>query len=63
MGQAKIRLNLRRPPGGTGPRGIDRGTVLTEPTNAELKAWLIKNGFCRCRRSERSLSAADVNTI
>jgi mycoredoxin len=32
-------------PAGRGPRGIDRGTVLTEPTNAELKAWLIKNGF------------------
>jgi glutaredoxin len=32
-------------PARRGPRGIDRGTVLTEPTNAELKAWLIKNGF------------------
>jgi glutaredoxin len=32
-------------PAGQGPRGIDRGTVLTEPTNAELKAWLIKHGF------------------
>ena len=32
-------------PAGRGPRGVDRGTVLTEPTNAELKAWLIKNGF------------------
>ena len=31
-------------PAGRGPRGIDRGTVLTEATNAELKAWLIKNG-------------------
>jgi glutaredoxin len=32
-------------PTGRGPRGIDRGTVLTEPTNSELEAWLTKNGF------------------
>jgi glutaredoxin len=34
-------------PAGRGPRGVDRGAVLTEPTNAELKAWLIKNSFLR----------------
>jgi glutaredoxin len=32
-------------PAGRGPRGIDRGSVLTEPTNAELKTWLTKHGL------------------
>ena len=32
-------------PPGSGPRGIDRGSVLTEPTRAQLRAWLIKHGL------------------
>ena len=28
-----------------GPRGIDRGSMLTEPTRTELRAWLVKNGL------------------
>ena len=30
---------------GTSPRGIDRGYMITEPSQAELKAWLMKHGF------------------
>lgn len=30
---------------GTSPRGIDRGYMLTEPSHAELTAWLVKHGF------------------
>ena len=30
---------------GVSPRGVDRGSMLTEPTRGELKAWLIKNGL------------------
>ena len=30
-------------PAGTGPRGIDRGSMLTEPTRQQLRAWLEKN--------------------
>ena len=32
-------------PGGASPRGIDRGSIITEPSRAELRAWLIKNGL------------------
>ncbi len=32
-------------PAGRSPRGIDRGSMLTEPTRAELRAWLVKNGI------------------
>lgn len=32
-------------PTGRGPRGIDRGSMLTEPTRAELRAWLMKHGL------------------
>ncbi len=31
-------------PGGS-PRGVDRGTMLTEPTRKELHAWLVKHGI------------------
>jgi glutaredoxin len=30
---------------GASPRGVDRGPMLTEPTRAELRAWLVKNGL------------------
>jgi glutaredoxin len=30
---------------GRSPRGVDRGTMLTEPTRNELGAWLVRNGF------------------
>ncbi len=32
-------------PQGASPRGIDRGSMLTEPSAAELREWLIKHGF------------------
>lgn len=32
-------------PCGSSPRGIDRGTMMTEPHRMELKAWLVKHGF------------------
>ena len=32
-------------PAGKGPRGVDRGSVLTEPAEAPLREWLVKNGF------------------
>lgn len=34
-------------PAGQGPRGIDRGTVITEPSRAQLREWLTKHGFLR----------------
>ncbi|MCX6029993.1 MAG: hypothetical protein NT169_11945 [Chloroflexi bacterium] len=30
---------------GRSPRGVDRGSMLTEPTRTELRAWLVKNGL------------------
>jgi glutaredoxin len=30
---------------GVSPRGIDRGTMITEPSLAELTRWLVHNGF------------------
>jgi glutaredoxin len=30
---------------GISPRGIDRGTMLTEPNRKQLRAWLVKNGM------------------
>ena len=30
---------------GRSPRGVDRGSMLTEPTRADLRAWLVKNGI------------------
>jgi glutaredoxin len=32
---------------GKSARGVDRETVLTEPTRAQLKAWLAKHGWLR----------------
>ena len=30
---------------GSGPRGVDRGSMITEASRPELRAWLVKNGF------------------
>jgi glutaredoxin len=30
---------------GTSPRGIDRGSLITEATRVQLRAWLVKNGL------------------
>ena len=32
-------------PAGTSPRGVDRGSMLTEASRDQLQAWLIKNGL------------------
>jgi hypothetical protein len=32
-------------PPGRSPRGVDRGSMITEPTRSELRAWLVKNGL------------------
>jgi glutaredoxin len=40
-------------PAGSSPRGINRGTMITEPNIAQLTEWLQQNGF---------LSAVDVET-
>lgn len=32
---------------GTSPRGIDRGSMLTEPNTEQLLAWLRKHGLTR----------------
>ncbi len=32
-------------PPGVSPRGVDRGSMITEPHRSELKAWLVKHGF------------------
>lgn len=32
-------------PPGASPRGIDRGSMITEPGRAELQAWLVRHGF------------------
>jgi glutaredoxin len=32
-------------PPGVSPRGVDRGTIITEPTPDQLRAWLDKAGF------------------
>ncbi|GAB4443208.1 MAG: hypothetical protein Kow00120_12420 [Anaerolineae bacterium] len=32
-------------PGGKSPRGIDRGTMITEPSATQLEAWLRAKGF------------------
>jgi glutaredoxin len=31
-------------PPGRGPRGVDRGSIITEASRAELRTWLIKHG-------------------
>jgi glutaredoxin len=30
---------------GSGPRGIDRGSMITEASRDQLRAWLVKNGL------------------
>ena len=30
---------------GSGPRGIDRGSIITEAARAELRAFLVRNGL------------------
>ncbi len=32
-------------PAGRSPRGIDRGTMITEPSMGELTQWLLRHGF------------------
>jgi glutaredoxin len=32
-------------PAGASPRGVDRGSMITEPYETELIAWLKRNGF------------------
>ncbi len=32
-------------PEGASPKGVDRGTMITEPLAGELIAWLRRNGF------------------
>jgi glutaredoxin len=32
-------------PPGRSPRGVDRGSMITEPTRSELRAWLVKHGL------------------
>jgi glutaredoxin len=31
-------------PAGSSPRGIDRGSLITEATRIQLRAWLVKQG-------------------
>jgi glutaredoxin len=30
---------------GSSPRGVDRGSMITEATRNQLRAWLVKHGF------------------
>ncbi len=32
-------------PTGSSPRGIDRGSIITEATRVQLRAWLVKQGL------------------
>ena len=32
-------------PAGRSPRGVDRGSLLTEANRTELRAWLVKHGL------------------
>lgn len=32
-------------PVGGNPRGVDRGSVITEATRSQLRAWLVKHNF------------------
>lgn len=32
-------------PAGASPRGVNRGSMITEPSNHELTEWLVQNGF------------------
>lgn len=38
---------------GTSPRGIDRGSMITEPGMAQLSAWLQRNGLLNPARLAR----------
>jgi hypothetical protein len=30
---------------GSGPRGVDRGSMITEASRDQLRAWLVKQGL------------------
>ena len=30
---------------GSSPRGVDRGSMITEASRVQLRAWLVKHGF------------------
>lgn len=32
-------------PAGSSPRGVDRGSMITEATRTQLRAWLVKHSF------------------
>jgi len=34
-------------PEGSSPQGVDRDTMITEPREPQLRAWLQKNGFLK----------------
>jgi len=34
-------------PAGASPRGIDRGSMITEPGDIHLESWLVKHGFLK----------------
>jgi mycoredoxin len=34
-------------PRGSSPRGVDRGSLITEATRIQLRGWLIKQGFLK----------------
>ncbi|MEJ5197699.1 MAG: glutaredoxin family protein [Anaerolineae bacterium] len=36
-------------PAQRGPRGLDRGSVITEPSTDQLRAWLIKHGWLKSK--------------
>jgi glutaredoxin len=41
-------------PQGASPRGIDRGTMLTEPSEEQLMAWLSRFGFIGTARENNA---------
>lgn len=41
---------------GRSPRGINRGAMITEPTAAELTAWLRQHGFIEAAAVEGAVS-------
>jgi glutaredoxin len=40
---------------GASPNGIDRGSILTEPTRAQLRAWLIAQGLLSAEAAKATL--------
>jgi len=40
---------------GASPHGIDRGSMLTEPTRAQLRAWLIAHGLLSAEAAKAPL--------